>query len=112
MWCHLLLLAPVVIAGLFLVLPWTTALPIALVVAAGTVAIVYQGWRAVRQPVATGPEALLGGPAEAVSDLAPDGLVRVRGELWLAEARPPVAKGQRVQVVEIAGAKLTVRPWS
>ena len=73
------LLAPVLVAGLFLILPWTTALPIALVVAGGTAWIVYQGWRAVQWPVATGREALVGGRGEAVSDLEPEGLVRVRG---------------------------------
>ncbi len=83
----------------------------ALVVAGGTAWIVSLGWRAVQRPVATGQEALVGGYGEAVSDLALDGLVRLRGELWLAEAPQPVSKGQRVQVVEVTGARLMVRPW-
>ncbi len=112
MWCHLLLLAPLLVTGLFWFLPWSTALPLALVVGTGTAVIVYHGWRAVRQPVATGREALIGGRGEAVSDLEPEGLVRLRGELWLAEARAPVTRGDRVEVVEVAGAKLRVRPWS
>ena len=112
MWCHLLLLVPLILAGLFPFLPWTTALPIAGLLGGGTALVVYYGWRAMRQPVATGRDALLGGQGEAVSDLNPEGLVRLRGELWLAEARPPVSKGQPVEVVEVTGAKLAVRPWS
>ena len=112
MWCHLLLVVPFIVAGLFLFLPWTTALPIAGLLGGGTALVVYYGWRAMRQPVVTGRDALMGGQGEAVSDLDPEGLVRLRGELWLAEARPRVSKGQPVEVVEVTGAKLRVRPWS
>jgi len=47
-----------------------------------------------------------------VSDVNCEGLVRLRGELWVAEARQPVSKGQRVEVLDVSGAKVTVRPWS
>jgi membrane-bound serine protease (ClpP class) len=93
MWCHLLLLVPVAIAGVFWFLPWTTALPMAVVLTAGTAMVVAVAWRAMRRPVATGREAMVGRAGEAVSDVSPEGLVRLRGELWLAEARQPVSKG-------------------
>lgn len=111
MWCHLLLLAPVAIAALFIFLPWTTALPVATSLAVATALIVYPSVRALRQPVVTGREALLGALGEAVSDLNPEGLVRVRGELWLAEAAEPIDRGGQVQVLEAEGAKLRVRRW-
>lgn len=111
MWsCHLLLGVPVVIAALFVFLPWAMALPIALVLAIGTAAIVYQGMRALRQPVVTGKEALVGLMGEAVSDLSPEGLVRVGSELWVAETSERISKGARVQVLEVRGAKMRVRP--
>lgn len=112
MWCHLLLLAPLVIAGLFVFLPWTTALPLGALVAVPTALIAYAGWRALRQPVVTGAEALRGRRGEAVSDLNLEGLVRLRDELWLGEASQPLAKGQPVEVVEVVGAKVRVRPWT
>ena len=102
---------PLVIAGLFLFLPWTTALPIALVVGIGTAVIGYYSARALRQPIATGKEAMIGQAGEVVSDLNPEGLVRVGGELWVADAPEPIAKGTRVQVAEVSGAKIRVRPW-
>lgn len=54
----------------------------------------------------------MGSQGEAISDLTPEGLVRLQGELWVAEARQPVSKGQRVEVLDVTGAKVMVRPWS
>lgn len=112
MWCHLLLLVPLIVAGLFLFLPWTTALPIAGLLGGGTALVVYYAWRAMRQRVVTGLEALVGDRGEAATDLRPEGLIRIRGELWAAEARQPVLRGERVEVLEVKGMKVTVRPWS
>lgn len=111
-WCHLLLGVPLVIAGLFLFFPWTTALPVALVLAIGTAVIAYYSAQALRQPPVTGKEAMIGSLGHAVSDLNPEGLVRVGGELWVAETPEPITEGARVQVLEVQGAKLRVRPWS
>ena len=109
-WCHVLLGMPLIIAGLFVFFPWTIALPIAVVLGIGTAAIVYHGARALRQPVVTGKAAMIGGAGEAVSDLNPEGLVRIGGELWVAEALEPVSQGTRVQILEVQGAKIKVRP--
>ena len=48
-----------------------------------------------------------------VRELCPEGLVRVRGEIWRARAcdgHAPVAKGGLVTVVEREGLVLTVEP--
>ena len=110
-WCHLLLGVPLVIVGLFFFLPWTTALPVALVLAIGTAVIGYYSARALRQPPVTGKVAMVGQAGEAVSDLTPQGLVRVGGELWVAQAPEPIARGARIQIEEVQGAKMRVRPW-
>jgi membrane-bound serine protease (ClpP class) len=112
MWCHLLLLMPIAIAGLLWFLPWTTAVPMVAVLVAGTATVIAVAWRATRQPAAIGRESMIGRGGEAVSDVNPEGLVRLHGELWLAAAWRPVSRGQRVEVVEVSGAKLLVRPWS
>jgi membrane-bound serine protease (ClpP class) len=112
MWCHLLLAVPLVIAALFLFLPWSTALPLAGALGLGTLVIVYLGVSALRRAVATGREALIGKSGEAASDLSPEGLVRVRGELWVAEATEPIGRGKPIQILEVQGAKLKVRPWA
>lgn len=46
----------------------------------------------------------------ARSDLKPRGKVFVRGELWRAQARHPVAAGEAVEVVDVQGLTLWVRP--
>jgi membrane-bound serine protease (ClpP class) len=112
MWRHLLLVTPLVIAALFVVLPVAMATPIAVVVAVVAALIAYQGARALRQPAMTGVEAMVGSPGETVSELNPTGLVRIGGELWRAEAREPIGQGTRVQVLEVQGTKVRVRPWS
>jgi membrane-bound serine protease (ClpP class) len=111
-WCHLLLLVPVIMAALFMVFPWTTALVIAAPMGVATALIAYAGWRALRRPVVIGADGLHGRRGEAVSDLDPEGLVRLRDELWLAESRQAVAKRRAVEVLEVAGARLWVRPWT
>jgi membrane protein implicated in regulation of membrane protease activity len=58
----------------------------------------------------TGREGLIGKRAVARTDLAPRGKVFVHGELWDAVAERPVAVSQPVEVVDLDGLTLTVRP--
>lgn len=111
MWCHLLLLLPVVGLGLFFVLSWPTALGLNAVLAAIALGIAVPALRALRQPVIFGPETLVGQVAEAVSDIEREGLVRCGGELWTATANGiRIPKGARVTVRGLEGTKLMVRP--
>lgn len=67
-----------------------------------------------RRP-AVGVEALLGQVATVQRELAPEGQVRVAGELWrarLSGGAPAVPRGDRVEVVGIDGLTLTVQPTS
>jgi membrane protein implicated in regulation of membrane protease activity len=55
------------------------------------------------------PHALEGAEAIAVSDLDPEGRVRVRGEIWKATAVNGTARvGTRVQVLRVSGLHLEV----
>lgn len=67
--------------------------------------------------VTTGREALIGQRATVVDPLAPDGRVRVQGELWAAHLDPlstsadiRVENGQEVRIVGVEGLKLIVEP--
>ena len=69
--------------------------------------------RAHRRPVEVGREALVGRMGEARSVLEPSGMVQVAGELWSADIEPgmpPIASGERVEVVGVRGLRLVVRP--
>lgn len=68
--------------------------------------------RAYEDSKPAGAEALIGSVGTARETLAPEGYVEVRGELWLARARPedvPIQPGSKVRVVAADGVALEVR---
>ncbi len=67
------------------------------------------GSRALRRKPVPGLPTLVGGKGKVVSPLAPDGVVRISGELWEAtSASGRVDPGEEVTVVEQDGLKLIV----
>ena len=89
---------------------WSTALAVTLPFSAITVFLLTIAVRARRNKVATGGEAMIGQIGQALTPLAPEGKVFVRGEYWDAVALHPVAAGARVKVTAIDRLKLTVEP--
>ena len=66
-------------------------------------------WIARHRPVAAGAEALIGAPGEAREEIAPEGLVYVRGALWRATSTSgPIHPGTPVRVVGRKGLQLQV----
>ena len=66
-------------------------------------------WMARRRPVATGAEALVGARGEAREEMAPDGMVFVRGALWRATTSgAPIHAGEPVRVIGRRGLQLEV----
>jgi len=66
-------------------------------------------WQARRRPAFAGSEILVGATGHAREELAPEGLVFVKGALWKAIASDgPIAIGSPVQVVGRQGLKLEV----
>jgi membrane-bound serine protease (ClpP class) len=69
--------------------------------------------KAQQRPVGVGAVTLLGKTAEVRSKFTPSGMVQVAGELWSAEIEgdvSEVAPGDRVEVVQVDGLRLKVRP--
>lgn len=67
-------------------------------------------WKARQEPVAVGVEALAGRTGTVVTDLAPEGTVRVGGELWTAKAVDgPIRVGEEIEIVAVEGVILKVR---
>jgi membrane protein implicated in regulation of membrane protease activity len=63
----------------------------------------------------TGSKTLIGCKGVAESHLAPEGLIRVRGELWRAVAIPrdlPIQTGIAVEIIDADGMTVFVRPLS
>ena len=65
-----------------------------------------------RTQVKTGVEGLIHREAVARTDLTPKGKVFVWGEIWNAVSSEPVAAGDTVEIVEVEGMMLHVRPVS
>lgn len=70
--------------------------------------MVWLRWRKKRS--ITGEEGIIGEKGRAVSDLNPEGRVRVKGQTWRAVAEAPVEEGGDIIVTATKGLQLTVRP--
>jgi membrane-bound serine protease (ClpP class) len=66
--------------------------------------------RSRRASIVSGREAMIGASAEVQEEFDGRGLIRAFGELWQAESRVPLSKGQQVKIVAIKGLVLTVEP--
>ena len=88
------------------------AIAIILLLGAGIAAwLFYVGIKAQHKRVKTGKEALIGAKGVATTDLKPKGEVRVLGEFWQATAKDvPIANGEVVEVVDMEGMFLVVKP--
>ena len=66
-----------------------------------------------RYRVRGGAEGMIGERATVIEPCDPDGLVRVRGELWKASADPaePLAAGDRASVLAVEGLRVRVARW-
>jgi membrane-bound serine protease (ClpP class) len=97
---------PGVVVGLNVILP------VALVLAGGTLLLGRLALAAQRQPPVTGVDGLLGLRARARMAFAPPapGLVDVRGEIWQAVSEVPIDAGAFVRVSGVNGLTLTVVP--
>ena len=87
-----------------------TALALALPFSAITILLVSLVVKARANKVITGADGMIGEIGVATSELAPDGMVFVRGEYWKAVSAQPLPPGTRVRVTAIQGLRLTVEP--
>jgi membrane-bound serine protease (ClpP class) len=86
-------------------------LPLALTVSGLCLAVAWAAIRAQRGRVDTGVEGLTGEIATVTEDLAPEGKVFVRGEVWNATTTgPALCRGARVAVERVDGLHLVVGP--
>ena len=90
--------------------PWLLGLMTILLVAFFSFALA-ASLRAQRAAATTGTQTLVGERGVAITDLNPAGIVRVRSETWSATSDGrPVRVGTAVEVVSVAGLRLSVRP--
>jgi membrane-bound serine protease (ClpP class) len=92
------------------------SVPLVIGVSIATAAIFFTiltfGVRAMKAPIRTGQESLVGRKGTVRSEIAPVGSVQIAGELWtaqLAEGENPIPAGSRVEVQRVEGVRLYVR---
>ncbi len=72
--------------------------------------IVYMATRAMRHPIATGAQAMIGANAEVLADFTGKGRVRYGGELWNARSDAALHAGELARIVKVEGLTLWVEP--
>jgi membrane-bound serine protease (ClpP class) len=72
--------------------------------------IVYMATSAMRHPVATGAQGMIGASTEVVADFTGKGKVRYGGELWNARSDRPLRAGDVARIVKVEGLTLWVEP--
>ena len=103
----MLLLLGTVVAFAVLDWPWRLAVIGALAIIEALEIALWLKLR--RQRAVTGEEGLIGARGRAVTDVSPEGRVRVRGALWNARAEGSLPAGIDVEVVGVEGLTLHVR---
>ena len=85
-----------------------TALGITFPFAAITVFLMRLVLLAHRNKSVTGKEGMVGEVGTALTDIGPQGKVRVHGEIWQASSPQPIESGNRVRVVAVEGLNVRV----
>lgn len=91
-------------------LPFSVLIGVMVAWAAFAVALFIFTTRTLKKQVVVGLPTMIGGRGKVASSLVPEGLVRIKGELWGAtSAEGDVDTGEEVEVVAEDGLKLVVR---
>ncbi|HCV42793.1 MAG TPA: serine protease, partial [Bacteroidetes bacterium] len=94
----------------FVHLSWGIIIPTVLCTAAFFLFAIGMGIRAQRRKPTTGVEGIVGELGETITDLRPEGQVRVHGEIWKAiSSESMLPAGIKVKVERVEKLQLTVR---
>ena len=93
----------------FISISWSVIIPTVLITAAFFTFAIGMGIRAQRRKPVTGNEGIIGETGEAITDLNPEGQVRVHGEIWSAMCvEGKIKKGSPIKVEKIQDLRLIV----
>jgi membrane-bound serine protease (ClpP class) len=83
-------------------------IPAVLVVSGFFIVVIWMAIKAQLRNHFTGAEAMIGIDAEAVTDIANEGKVFLKGQYWNATSEKPVKKGAKVKIIKVEGLSLIV----
>jgi len=93
--CHLILFLPVFALPVFWFFPFSTALPIYLIISAISAFLYFLIFKAMMMKPRVGKEAMLGKTVVVIKDIAPEGKIKYTSEIWNA-----IADGKKFSVGE------------
>lgn len=109
--CHIIFALPVLALPLFYFLPLEWALPFYIFILILSFGLYYLVYDAMRRPVVIGKEAMVGSVGEALTDIMRTGKIRYKNELWSAESKDSIKKGESVRILDYKWGTLIVEKW-
>jgi len=106
--CHIVFALPILALPLFYFLSLEWALPLYTFVLILSFGLYYLVFDAMRKPVVTGREAMIGAFGEAICDIDGAGKVRYKNEIWSAESKDHISKGESVRILDYRWGELIV----
>ena len=105
----IIMLAPILALPLFYYLPLGSALPIYIVILIASVYCNITMVWSMRAKTKSGVKAMIARRALVIEDIAPEGKVEVRGEIWKAVGRNKrIPAGKQVKILDAKGLVLVV----
>jgi membrane-bound serine protease (ClpP class) len=106
---HIVLLMPILGLVVFLIWPFYMALPVYLVIFTLSAILYVKLLKAMRKPVKTGLQTLMGEIGEITYIKDHKGFIDVHGETWEAESLDDLKKGDMAKVIGVNGLTLHVQ---
>jgi membrane-bound serine protease (ClpP class) len=83
-------------------------IPAVVVASAFFIVVIWMAIKAQLRKHSTGAEAMVAAEAQAVTDIANEGKVFLKGEYWKATSNKPIKKGTKVKIIKVEGLNLIV----
>lgn len=106
--CHLLLVMPFASLIVFWLLPFEEALALYLAILAVCAVMYGLIWKAIKRPVATGIEGMIGGVGSVIQVGERKAKIFYRGEIWNAFSTESISLGDSVEIARVERMTLIV----
>jgi len=107
--CHFLLVLPFVSLILFSFLPFNQALPLYLLILLFCAILYWLIWKAMRRPVSTGIEGMIGGVGKVIQIGEKSAKIFYKGEIWDAFSADQISLGDSVEIARVERMTVIVR---
>jgi len=107
--CHIALLLPLLALPVLWIWPLAVSVPIYVVIAIISAAVYWYAVLAMRRPIETGSEGMIGATGEVVERHGTSLVVRIGGEMWNGRSATALREGDRVEVIAVERLVLVVK---